>query len=218
MSKRLSLLERYEIDIEKLDYGYIAECENGCELEMIYKILLSNEEGFYPDLTAAAKERLAIVKPSSKYLRTEEKVLARDCAHSAVREEVQNSVEEFLKSFKREGENCNERGSQVELPCIPIRGAPASGENTIEIVPINQKGRELGRIEEIRTETLNEKELKELESIHKNRGNSFYRAKEYEEALVEYGKCIQILPTPTAYNNRAITCEWRSLFGYRNWI
>lgn len=205
MSSRISLLEKYEIDVEKLDYAYIGECANGSELEKIYKILLSNEEGFYPDLTRAAKDRLAEVKPNSKYLRSEEKVLT--CHHVAndVQEEVKSELSAFLKTTKDKQNGQMNTPTEFESPSIPIRGEPR-----MEIVPINDKGRneQYNRIEEIVVESLDEKQLQQLESYHRNKGNNFYRAKEHDEALLEYNRCLKILPTASGYNNRAITCEY----------
>lgn len=202
MSRKISLLERYEIDIEKLDYGYIAQCENPSELEKIYKILLSNEEGFYPDLTEAAKRRLREVKPNSKCLRTEEKVVPLNWAEEELKEEVQGELNKFLQRVTKE--TAANETKEIEVPCVPIRS-----ENLIENVPINQRKREENsmKIEEIRTESLSPAQLKELEGIHRNRGNNFYRAKEYQEALEEYRKCLEILPTGNGYNNRAATCK-----------
>lgn len=52
-----SLLEKYDIPISHLDYGYIAECEDAREMERIVVILKSGEEGFYPDLLQKALDR-----------------------------------------------------------------------------------------------------------------------------------------------------------------
>lgn len=50
--------------------------------------------------------------------------------------------------------------------------------------------------------TIVEKEALALQ--FKDRGNDYYRSKEYSEAVREYSQCIQILPSATAYNNRAM--------------
>lgn len=206
MSKRRSLLEKYDIDIKKLDYSYIETCENEKELEKIYKILLSNEEGYYPDLTETAKRRLATVKPNSKCLRGEEHVLKRSSMEAELQDKVQCEIDNFLKAVTVDEDEKSDIKVQLELPLIPIRG-----ENTIETVPINGKYAKVensGRIEEIRMESLTQGQLSQLETVHRNRGNNSYRAKEYEEALAEYGRCITILPTAHSYNNRAITSEY----------
>lgn len=218
MSKKLSLLEKYEINIEKLDYSYIESCENGRELEKIYKILLSKEEGYYPDLTKYAEKRLAIVKPNSKSLRTEEKVLKQEYADVEVQEEIQSGLQGFLKSIKNYSrtngdDHAGQKGFELESPYIPIRGgATDNTATTIENVPTNQKQREVALnrsavIEEIKTESLAEGQLKELDAHHRNKGNNLYRAAEYNEALKEYTTCLKILPTATVFNNRAITCK-----------
>lgn len=211
MSKKLSLLEKYEINIEKLDYSYIDSCENGGELEKIYKILLSKEEGYYPDLTNHTAKRLAIIKPNSKCLRTEEKVL-KYADVEEVQEEIQSGLQQFFNSIKNYSRtNADEqKGTELESSFIPIRGTDNA---TIENVPTNQKQREVAEnrspavIEEIKTESLTRGQLKELDAHHRNKGNNFYRAAEYKEALTEYTNCLKILPTAAVFNNRAITCK-----------
>lgn len=199
MAKKMSLLEKFEIEIEKLDYSYIESCENGGELEKIYKILVSNEEGYYPDLTEAARRRLQTVKPTARCLRTEEKLLKRDRVESAVEEEIKADLKDFLRSMKRESKEAEQ--IQLELPLIPIRK-----ETSVENVPTNQNTE--AKIEEITVERLTENQLRELQCFHRNKGNNFYRAKEFHEALFEYSKGLELSPNPNGYNNRAITCKW----------
>lgn len=39
------------------------------------------------------------------------------------------------------------------------------------------------------------------------KGNDFFKTSEYDDAIAEYSKSINIFPTAAAYNNRAMTCE-----------
>lgn len=73
-----SLLERYGIPIHHLDFKYIENCKNGRELEKIVHILRSNEEGYYPDLTKCAEEKLRELKPQSRLFRVEEQIKGRE--------------------------------------------------------------------------------------------------------------------------------------------
>lgn len=66
-----TLAQKYEIPIEFLDFGYIKKCEDAKLVEKIVLILQSGEEGYYPDLTEFAVERLKTLKPNSKLLRVE---------------------------------------------------------------------------------------------------------------------------------------------------
>lgn len=69
-----SLLKKYDIPIHHLDFEYIKTCGNAREMEKIVKILRSGEEGFFPDLTRCAEEKLKQLKPDSKLFRFEEQI------------------------------------------------------------------------------------------------------------------------------------------------
>lgn len=70
-----SLLKKYDIPINHLDFDYIKSCENGKEIERIVTVLKSGEEGYYPDLTNCALTKLKRLNPNSKVLREEVPVL-----------------------------------------------------------------------------------------------------------------------------------------------
>lgn len=70
-----SLLKKYGIPIDHLDFGYIKSCENVKDIERIVTVLKSGEEGFYPDLTNCALNKLKLLNPNSKILREEGSVL-----------------------------------------------------------------------------------------------------------------------------------------------
>lgn len=72
-----SLLKKYDIPINHLDFDYIKSCGNVKEIERIVTVLKSGEEGYYPDLTACALEKLKALKPNSKILREEAPVLSK---------------------------------------------------------------------------------------------------------------------------------------------
>eukprot|EP01135_Chromosphaera_perkinsii_P011116 Nk52_evm25s2340 gene=Nk52_evmTU25s2340 len=57
-----------DIPVEHLDYGYIRECKNPSEMEVILEILRSGKEGIYPHLIAFAENRLKEIFPKSKLL------------------------------------------------------------------------------------------------------------------------------------------------------
>lgn len=75
MNAKKTLLEKYAIPIENLDFDYIKTCENLRELEKIIEILKSGEEGYYPDLTSFAEKRLNELDPDNRMLRTEVRCL-----------------------------------------------------------------------------------------------------------------------------------------------
>lgn len=76
--KKKTLLEKYDIPISYLDFGYVEKCSSSREMEKIVNILRSGEEGYYPDLTNRAEEKLRKLKPDSKLFRTEENLLTKN--------------------------------------------------------------------------------------------------------------------------------------------
>lgn len=71
--RKKTLIEKYSIPIEHLDYGYIRGCRSVREMEQMIEILRSGEEGFYPDLTKFAENKLEELDPDNRILRTEVK-------------------------------------------------------------------------------------------------------------------------------------------------
>lgn len=76
-TKKKTLLEKYDIPISYLDFSHVEKCTDYREMEKIVNILRSGEEGYYPDLTKAAEEKLRSLKPNSKLFRTEENLLTK---------------------------------------------------------------------------------------------------------------------------------------------
>lgn len=54
---------------------------------------------------------------------------------------------------------------------------------------------------------MTERERQVLAVRCKDKGNDYFRAKEYEEAIDEYTKSLRIFPMAATYNNRAIACK-----------
>lgn len=74
MSKR-TLLQKYEIPVNHLDFDYIRDCQDAKEVARMLLILRSGEEGYFPDLQRCTEQRLRVLNPGSKLLREEEPVL-----------------------------------------------------------------------------------------------------------------------------------------------
>ncbi|XP_064550164.1 sperm-associated antigen 1 [Drosophila montana] len=74
MEKSKTLLEKYQIPLNHLDFAYVEKCQNAREMEKIVMILRSGEEGYFPDLTRCAEEKLKQLKPDSKLFRFEEQI------------------------------------------------------------------------------------------------------------------------------------------------
>lgn len=76
--RKKTLLEKYEIPVEFLDFSYIKTCSDEKLLEKIVRVLRSGEEGYYPDLMRCAEEKLKALKPNSKVFRVEEPALKKE--------------------------------------------------------------------------------------------------------------------------------------------
>lgn len=90
--RKRTLLQKYEIPVEFLDFGYIKECSDDKLLEKIVIILRSGEEGHYPDLMKCAEEKLQILKPESKLFRTEEPAIKNEALDGERRAEIDNDM------------------------------------------------------------------------------------------------------------------------------
>lgn len=78
MEQKKSLLEKYDIPLNHLDFGYVEKCTNAREMEKIVHILRSGEEGYFPDLLRVSEEKLKELKPDSRLFRYEEPIKQSD--------------------------------------------------------------------------------------------------------------------------------------------
>lgn len=88
-----SLLKKYDIPINHLDFDYIKSCENVKEIERIVTILKSGEEGYYPDLTNCAMTKLKLLSPKSKFLREEVAVLNKRSMNNEEWKHVSSNID-----------------------------------------------------------------------------------------------------------------------------
>ena len=103
-----TLLERYEIPVENLDFSFIKSCNDSKMMEKIVKILRSGEEGFYPDLTKCAEDKLLELKPNSKLFRKESAVIKTQHLDEDELEKVQNDMKNFVAEMKQQDKILNE--------------------------------------------------------------------------------------------------------------
>ncbi|EDV43569.1 uncharacterized protein Dana_GF16464 [Drosophila ananassae] len=78
MEQKKSLLEKYDIPLNHLDFVYVEKCTNAREMEKIVHILRSGEEGYFPDLLRVSEEKLKELKPDSRLFRYEEPIKQSD--------------------------------------------------------------------------------------------------------------------------------------------
>lgn len=96
--KKKTLLQKFQIPIENLDYKYIENCSNVTELGRMLRILRSGEEGYYPDLQAKCENRLQLLDPKNKLLRK----ITPPCRSSELSEDQkQDILDDLGKSFSR---------------------------------------------------------------------------------------------------------------------
>lgn len=103
-----TLLQKYEIPVEFLDFPYIKNCNDSKMMERIVKILRSGEEGYYPDLTKCAEDRLKELKPNSKLLLKDSLVLRKECLDEEQRNQLENDMKTFVNEMKEQDKILNE--------------------------------------------------------------------------------------------------------------
>uniref|UniRef100_A0A336KJ35 CSON010576 protein n=1 Tax=Culicoides sonorensis TaxID=179676 RepID=A0A336KJ35_CULSO len=249
ISGHKTLLQKYEIPLEHLDFDYLRKCSDTKKVERIYRILKSGEEGNFPDLTKFAEKRLHELDPKNKFLRTESAALRKNNLNEKTRMDLESGLkswhdsisdidhsrqsslkrnlppvralnkeilDNFEKEKSRESKNpkkdriksCEyEKWDKFDADAEALK-IDLDEERKIE----NFKQKTMRHestpiIEEIYEDDFSQMTLKEKEVLAKrckDKGNDFYRAKEYKEAIEEYSKSLRILSMAATYNNRAI--------------
>ncbi|XP_052873268.1 sperm-associated antigen 1 [Anopheles cruzii] len=250
-NKPMRLLEKYDILLDHLDFDYIRRCGCARKLENIVQVLRSGEEGYFPQLTTFAEERLRAVLPGSRLLRKEQPLATRHTlpeeewdAISAQLNQWQDEMKTLAGTIQSSGTaNAAER---PELPPVrqvlpvaeqsglsgcanPKKGAERIGscdygrwdhydpeaemlkmdldeERHREFVRMeNQKNLAKPKIEELPPKVeLSEAERGAIANRMREKGNDYFRAKEYREAVEEYRKSLNVAPTAVCFNNRAM--------------
>lgn len=68
MNQNGSLINKYGIPLNHIDFHYVNKCDDPKELKHIIQILESGEEGHYPELLLATESRLRQIKPDASIL------------------------------------------------------------------------------------------------------------------------------------------------------
>ncbi|KAJ8978743.1 hypothetical protein NQ317_003276 [Molorchus minor] len=211
-------ISRYRIS----EIDYIQHCKDGKEMEKIYHVLLSGEEGVYPHLIEAAEERLRQLKPKSKWLR-------KTCP----------DLEGWVTNISRHNKELETRKNDETRSDTAVR-IPKK----LEDVPVRNREKRISSInysawdkydpdtEILKMELAEEKEKMgviekqkrpkpkksvsfnkyptEAEAVYasnreKEKGNEFFKAGDYDEALQCYTNSISSKPCVNNLNNRAVT-------------
>lgn len=101
-SQKRTLLQKYDIPIEFLDFDYINTCSDAKMLEKIVKILRSGEEGFYPDLTKCAEKKLSELSPDSKMFRVEVAALTKEQLDDDNRNRIEEEMKFWINNMKHQ--------------------------------------------------------------------------------------------------------------------
>lgn len=114
------------IPIEHLDYRYVEQCKNGKELEKILKVLISGEEGIFPELIEFTEKRLQEVNPRSKSLRKEIPIKTYRDLTATEEQAITDDLKEWMDSINEADKYLKKQGmtsalGNDDLP--PIRSA-----------------------------------------------------------------------------------------------
>uniref|UniRef100_A0A182P9V4 Sperm-associated antigen 1 n=1 Tax=Anopheles epiroticus TaxID=199890 RepID=A0A182P9V4_9DIPT len=246
-NKPARLLEKYDLLLDHLDFEYIRKSTNGREVENIVKVLRSGEEGYFPQLTAFAEERLKSLRPDSKLLRKEQPLATKHTLPEQQWKEISSNLSEWESMVKTLNDELRSARIDSEDSTIPkIRGTLdpfASNEEQTAKVPHskvitycdydkwdkfdadtemlkmdldeerhremvrinNQKNSEKPNIIELPPEVkLSQQEKQVVAGKLREKGNDYFRAKEFKEAVDEYGKSLDLYRTAACFNNRAL--------------
>ncbi|XP_023226716.1 sperm-associated antigen 1-like [Centruroides sculpturatus] len=233
-NKKRTLLEKFSIPIEHLDFKYIESCSDVVEISRILRILRSGEEGFYPQLTERCEQRLQQLDPKNKLLRH----LTPACHSSELpidqKESLLRDLEKSIDQMKiLEGELRKHNQDLWELPDIRRAEAvinPKNKENASKIKKIKPSTyaewdrfdvqEELDKLDNEKPHSTVAKskiglavdgwdasrEERSLIAEHERlKGNEAYAAGDYEEAKLYYDRSLSAVLDPVTLNNRAQT-------------
>lgn len=128
------LIDKFDIPINHLDFAYIGECENAREIEKIVQILRSGEEGYFPELTTCAENKLRQLKPNSRLFRCEEKLQGRE----ALSKQEWKPIFDWTNNIKVKDVELSaaaEKMAKIDLGVPPVRksGAIKQSEENNEL-------------------------------------------------------------------------------------
>ncbi|XP_045143166.1 sperm-associated antigen 1 [Echinops telfairi] len=119
--------KKFKIPIEHLDFKYIEKCSDVKQLEKIYWVLRSGEEGYYPELTGFCEKRLESLAPHSRALRKDKPVATASSFTAEEWELIDGDMKSWVSEIKKEENKIHFHGTKTfpatedNLP--PIRGS-----------------------------------------------------------------------------------------------
>lgn len=134
-----SLLQKYDIPVEFLDFSYIKKCNDAKMIEKIVKILRSGEEGYFPDLTKCSEERLKELKPNSKMFRAEEPMLRKEFLDDEKRIHLDSEMKCWIDEMKKQDDMLKNIQRQENTNEPPIRQGNKNEKNENEVTSDTSK-------------------------------------------------------------------------------
>lgn len=121
LQEKECLLSKYEIPISHFEFDYIEKCTDGKELEKILTILRSGEEGYFLDLEAKTENRLKLMKPKSKLLRTSTLVLNKQDLEKEDFQKVFNDLNTWVDGITKDEQELHAKKTSKAKSDIAIR-------------------------------------------------------------------------------------------------
>ncbi|KAL4222400.1 Sperm associated antigen 1 [Mactra antiquata] len=92
--------KKYDIPLDHLEFSYINGCSDVKELERIFKVLKSKEEGYYPDLEKCCEDRLETINPNSRLLRKESHLMSKTELERNEKDELDQDLKSWSSDMK----------------------------------------------------------------------------------------------------------------------
>lgn len=93
----------------------------------------SGAEGYYPDLTRHAEERLAVIKPKSAILRKSEPILRRNMLDPSVYKEIDTDINDWTSEMHTREKDLEEGKSNLLSEFLPQPGVREYREESIKV-------------------------------------------------------------------------------------
>jgi len=116
--KRQTLLQRFGIPIEHVDFKYVETCSDGKKLEKILRVLQSGEEGYYPDLEKCVATKLGAVDPTNRFLRVQVPILRPEALGTNERRELESDLSEWIKATSETERKTRSTSGSTPIPSI----------------------------------------------------------------------------------------------------
>jgi len=109
------------VEIEHLDFKYVAKCKDGKEVERILKALRSGKEGRYFELEAATERRLKELYPESQLLKKMEPTINLRAMPRSQREDLLGSLDSWSADMEAANSDATAAAAAATRAAEPTR-------------------------------------------------------------------------------------------------